>query len=99
MNILAARRDGTLLHMRVYLEDFPSEACLRLSSLKTSGKSGFADHVTEIVFQVPNGAGFTLASLPSAAYPLPITPDKLAVAAHCGPAGGRLNVISWIALE
>ena len=99
MNILAVRRDGDTPHLLVYLEDIPSEVCLRLSSLTTSGKSGFVDHVTEIVFQVPDGAGFASASLPSAAYPLPITPDKLAVAGHCGPAGGRLNVIYWVPLQ
>ena len=99
MNILAVRRDGTLPHMLVYLEDIPSDVCLRLSLMTTGGKSGFADQVTEIVFQLPNGAGFTSASLPPAAYPLPITPDKLAVAGHCGPAGGRLKVISWIPLQ
>ena len=99
MNILAVRRDGDLPHLLVYLEDIPSEVCLRLSSLTTTGKSGFVDHVTEIVFQVPNGAGFTTARLPSAAYPLPITPDKLGIAGHCGPAGGRLNVIYWVPLQ
>ncbi len=99
MNILAVRRDGDIPHLLVYLEDIPSEVCLRLSSLTSSGKSGFVDHVTEIVFQVPDGTGFTSASLPSAAYPLPITPDKLGVAGHCGPAGRRLNVIYWIPLQ
>ena len=99
MNILVVRRDGTLPHMLVYLEDLPSAVCIRLSSLTTSGKSGFADHVTEIALQVPNGAGFIPASLPSAAYSLPITPDKLGVAGPCGPAGGRLNVICWIPLQ
>ena len=28
MNILATRRDGTLPHMLVYLEDLPSEVCI-----------------------------------------------------------------------
>ena len=99
MNILAVRRDGEIPHIMVYLEDIPSEVCLRLSSLTSSGKSGFVDRVTEIIFQVPDGAGFTSASLPSISYPLPITPDKLAVAGHCGPAGGQLNVIYWIPLQ
>jgi hypothetical protein len=99
MNILAVRRDGDIPHLLVYLEDIPSEVCLRLSSLTSSGKSGFVDQVTEIVFQGPDGAGFTSASLPSEAYPLPITPDKLGVPGHCGPAGGRLNVIYWIPLQ
>ena len=99
MNILAVRRDGDIPHLLVYLEDIPSEVCVRLSSLTSSGKSAFVDHVTEIIFQVPEGAGFTSASLPSEDYPLPITPDKLAVAGHCGPAGGQLNVIYWIPLQ
>jgi len=99
MNILAVRRDGNVPHLLVYLEDIPSEVCLRLSSLTAGGKSGFVDQVTEIVFQVPDGTGFTSASLPSDDYPLPITPDKLAVPGHCGPAGGRLNVIYWIPLQ
>jgi hypothetical protein len=55
--------------------------------------------VIEIALQVPNGAGFIPASLPSAAYSLPITPDKLGVAGPCGPAGERLNVICWIPLQ
>jgi len=99
MNILAVRRDGGIPHLLLYLEDIPSEVCLRLSSLTSSGKSGFVDRVTEIIFQVPNGAGFTSASLPSISYPLPITPEKLGIAGHCGPAGGRLNVIYWIPLQ
>lgn len=99
MNILAVRRDARSPHMVVYLENIPSEVCIRLSSLTSSGKSGFVDHVTEIVFQVPNEAGFASARLPSAAYPLPITPDELGVAGHCGPAGGHLNVIYWIPLQ
>ena len=98
MNILAVRRDGGIPHLLVYLEDIPSEVCVRLSSLTSSGKSAFVDHVTEIIFQVPDGAGFTSASLPSEDDPLPITPDKLGVAGHCGPAGGRLNVIYWVPL-
>lgn len=99
MNILAVRRDAHIPHLLVYLEDIPSEVCLRLSSLTSSGRSGFVDRVTEIVFQVPNGTGFTSASLPSADDPLPVTPDKLGTAGHCGPAGGRLNVIYWIPLQ
>ncbi|MFO0514822.1 MAG: hypothetical protein ACK5YF_07750 [Rhodobacterales bacterium] len=100
MNILAARRDGTVPHMLVYLEDIPSEVCLRLSSMTTTGKTGFVEQVTEVVFQVPNGSGgFNTARLPSLAYPLPITPDELALPAHCGPAGGRVNVIYWIPLD
>jgi len=99
MNILVARRDGDIPHLLVYLEDMPSEVCLRLSSLTASGKSGFVDRVTEMVFQVPQGGGFTSASLPSVAYPLPITPEKLAVVGHCGTAGGKLNVIYWIPLQ
>jgi hypothetical protein len=99
MNILAVRRDGDIPHLLVYLEDIPSEVCVRLSSLTSSGKSAFVDRVTEIIFQVPDGAGFTSASLPSEDDPLPITPDKLGVAGHCGPAGGRLNVIYWIPLQ
>jgi hypothetical protein len=99
MNILGVRRDDEIPHLLVYLEDIPSEVCLRLSSLTSSGKSALVDQVTEIVFQVPDGTGFTSASLPSAAYPLPITPDELGVAGHCGPAGRRLNVIYWIPLQ
>ena len=99
MNIMAVRRNGTAPHMLVYLENIPSEVCLRLSSLTTSGRSGFVDNVTEIVFQVPNGAGFATAKMPSAAYPLPITPTDLGVPIHCGPAGGKLNVIYWIPMR
>ncbi|MCA3450868.1 MAG: hypothetical protein INF92_10980 [Rhodobacter sp.] len=100
MNILAARRDGTVPHMLVYLEDIPSEVCLRLSLMSKTGKTGFVEQVTEVVFQVPNGSGgFNTARLPSPAYPLPITPDELALPAHCGPAGGRVNVIYWIPLD
>jgi hypothetical protein len=99
MNILAVRRDGDIPHLLVYLEDMSSEVCLRLSSLTSSGKSGFVDRVTEIVFQVPQGDGFTTAKLPSAAYPLPITPEELAVVGHCGTAGGKLHVIYWIPLR
>jgi hypothetical protein len=98
MNVLAVRRDGQVPHLLVYLENIPSEVCIRLSLLTTSSKSGFVDRVTEIVFQAPNGNGFTSAKLPSAAYPLPITPDKLGVADHCGPSGGVRNVIYWIPL-
>ena len=84
--------------MLVYLENIPSEVCIRLSSLTTGGKSGFVDRVTEMVFQVPNGSGtgFATAKMPSARYPLPITPDDLASPGHCGRAGGRLNVIYWV---
>jgi hypothetical protein len=100
MNILAVRRDGTVPHMLVYLEDIPSEACLRLSSMTTSGKAGFVEQMTEIVFQVPDpSSGFKTAKLPSLAHPLPITPDDLALPAHCGRPGGRLNVIYWIPLD
>jgi hypothetical protein len=31
MTILAVKRDGTRPHMLVYLEDLPSDVCLRLS--------------------------------------------------------------------
>ncbi|MFN7267459.1 MAG: hypothetical protein ACK5UA_00485 [Cereibacter sp.] len=100
MNILAVRRDGLVPHMLVYLEDIPSEVCVRLSSMTTSGKTGFVEQMTEIVFQVPDGLGnFNTARLPSTTYPLPITPDDLALPAHCGPAGGRVNVIYWIPLD
>ena len=100
MNILAVRRDGTVPHMLVYLEDIPSEVCLRLSSMSETGKTGFVEQVTEIVFQVPDGAGgFNTAKLPSLAYPLPITPDELGLPGHCGTAGGRVNVIYWIPLD
>jgi len=100
MNILAVRRDGTVPHMLVYLEDIPSEVCLRLSSMTTTGKTGFVEQVTEIVFQVPDGAGgFNTAKLPSLAHPLPITPDELGLPGHCGTAGGRVNVIYWIPLD
>jgi len=100
MNVLAVRRDGLVPHMLVYLEDIPSEVCLRLSSITTGGKTGFVEQVTEVVFQVPDGMGnFNTAKLPSMTYPLPITPDDLALPAHCGPAGGRLNVIYWIPLD
>ena len=63
---------GDIPHLLVYLEDIPSEVCLRPSPLTSSGKSGFADHVTEIVFVEPNCAGFTSASLPPADDPSPI---------------------------
>jgi hypothetical protein len=100
MNILAVRRDGTVPHMLVYLEDIPSEVCLRLSSMTTTGKAGFVEHMTEIVFQVPDPkSGFKTAKLPSLAHPLPITPDELGLPAHCGRPGGRLNVIYWIPLD
>ncbi len=100
MNVLAVRRDGLVPHMLVYLEDIPSEVCLRLSSITTGGKTGFVENLTEVVFQVPDGMGnFNTAKLPSQTYPLPITPDDLALPAHCGPAGGRLNVIYWIPLD
>lgn len=99
LNILAVRRDGNQPHLVVYLENIPSEVCLRLSSLTSSGKSGFVDRVTEIVFQVSSGPGFVSANLPSTSYPLPITPDELAEVGHCGPAGGRLNVIYWVPLQ
>lgn len=100
MNILAVRRDGTVPHMLVYLEDIPSEVCLRLSSMSETGKTGFVEQMTEIVFQVPDGAGgFNTAKLPSLAYPLPITPDELGLPGHCGTVGGRVNVIYWIPLD
>lgn len=100
MNILAARRDGIMPHMLVYLEDIPSEVCVRLSSMTATGKTGFVEQATEVVFQVPNGSGgFNSAKLPSPAYPLPITPNELGLPAHCGPAGGRVNVIYWIPLD
>jgi hypothetical protein len=100
MNILAVRRDGTVPHMLVYLENIPSEVCLRLSSMSETGKTGFVEQVTEIVFQVPDGAGgFNTAKLPSLAHPLPITPDELGLPGHCGTAGGRVNVIYWIPLD
>ncbi len=99
MNILAGRRDGHQPHILIYLEDIPAEVCIRISSLSESGKGVFADRVTEIDFQVPNGTGFALTSLPSPESPLPVMPDELARADHCGKAGGRLNVIYWVPLE
>ncbi|MCA3509694.1 MAG: hypothetical protein IOC80_03640 [Rhodobacter sp.] len=100
MNILAVRRDGSVPHMLVYIEDIPSEVCVRLSSMTATGKTGFVEQMTEIVFQVPDGGGgFNIAKLPSVTYPLPITPDDLALPAHCGPAGGRVNVIYWVPLD
>lgn len=76
MNILAVRRDADIPNLLVYLEDIPSEVCLRLSSLTSRGRSGCVDQVTEIVFRVPDGINFTSASLPSADHPLPITPGQ-----------------------
>ncbi len=100
MNVLAVRRDGSVPHMLVYIEDIPSEVCVRLSSMTATGKTGFVEQMTEIVFQVPNGSGgFNIAKLPSVTYPLPITPNDLALPAHCGPAGGRVNVIYWVPLD
>ncbi len=100
MNILAVKRDGTTPHMLVYLEDIPSEACVRLSSMTSTGKAGFVEQMTEIVFQVPDGSGgFTTAKLPSLARPLPITPDDLALPAYCGAPGKRLNVLYWVPLD
>jgi hypothetical protein len=97
LNVLLANRDGRVPHFLIYLENIPSEVCLRLSSLTSSGKSGFVERVTEIVFQTPNGGGgFSSQSLPSAEFPLPIRPNDLGVPGNCGSFGGRLNVIYWI---
>lgn len=96
VNVFMGRRDGGEPHLLVYMENIPSSVCLRLSSLTASGKSGFVDHVTEIVFQTPTGGGFTTARLPSTVFPLPILPDDLGLPGHCGKFGGRLNVIYWI---
>lgn len=100
INVFAVRRDGRVPTTLIYLENIPSEVCVRLSSITTGGKAAFIDQITEIVFQVPDGkGGFKSATLPSVTYPLPITPDDLALPAHCGRAGGRVNVIYWIPLD